>query len=91
MVSGEVVVKIREDGARYRRSADGVTVPAKNMEIAFTLNESLVDLHLKRNEDISANVPIFTMGRQGTVKTEHIQDTNVRFIHKVHVLYILPL
>ncbi|XP_065931593.1 A disintegrin and metalloproteinase with thrombospondin motifs 6 isoform X2 [Magallana gigas] len=79
---GEVVVYIREDGARYRRSADGVTVPAKNMEIVFTLNESLVDLHLKRNEEISANVPIYTMNRQGTVEAEHIQDRNNVFFYQ---------
>lgn len=93
MVSGEVVVKIREDGARYRRSADGVTVPAKNMEIVFTLNESLVDLHLKRNEEISANVPIYTMNRQGTVEAEHIQDRYVRFIQKLmySIFYIYEL
>lgn len=93
MVSGEVVVNIREDGARYRRSADGVTVPAKNMEIVFTLNESLVDLHLKRNEEISANVPIYTMNRQGTVEAEHIQERNVRFIQKFmySIFYIYEL
>nr|XP_034302731.1 uncharacterized protein LOC109619271 [Crassostrea gigas] len=52
------------------------------MEIAFTLNESLVDLHLKRNEEISANVPIYTMNRQGTVEAEHIQDRNNVFFYQ---------
>ena len=76
---GEVVVNVKENGARYRRSADGVSVPAKNMDIIFTLNESNVDLRLQRIDEITSNVPIFTMDGEGSVIKEFIQNKNVSF------------
>lgn len=76
---GEVVVNVKENGARYRRSADGVSVPAKNMDIIFTLNESNIDLHLQRRDEITSNVPIFTMDGEGSVIKEFIQNKNVSF------------
>lgn len=61
MVLGEVVVNIREDGVWYWCLVDGVMVFVKNMEIVFIFNESLVDLYLKRNEEILVNVLIYIM------------------------------
>nr|XP_022324380.1 A disintegrin and metalloproteinase with thrombospondin motifs 6-like isoform X7 [Crassostrea virginica] len=79
---GEVVVNVKENGARYRRSADGVSVPAKNMDIIFTLNESNIDLHLQRRDEITSNVPIFTMDGEGSVIKEFIQNKNNIFFYQ---------
>ncbi|XP_078322854.1 A disintegrin and metalloproteinase with thrombospondin motifs 6-like [Crassostrea virginica] len=79
---GEVVVNVKENGARYRRSADGVSVPAKNMDILFKLNESNIDLHLQRRDEITLNVPIFTMDGEGSVIKEFIQNKNNIFFYQ---------
>lgn len=77
LFSGEVTVNLKEDGERLRRSADGVSIPSKTIEVTFPFNNGLVDLHLKRMDEQTANVPVFAANDRGEIMRQYIQDKSV--------------
>ncbi|XP_062584934.1 A disintegrin and metalloproteinase with thrombospondin motifs 6-like [Saccostrea cucullata] len=79
---GEVVVSLKEDSGRYKRSTDGVSVPAKNIQLIFPFNEGVVDLHLIRTDEQSVNVPVYTTSDRGDIVRQYIQDKNNVFFYQ---------
>uniref|UniRef100_K1PXB8 A disintegrin and metalloproteinase with thrombospondin motifs 1 n=1 Tax=Magallana gigas TaxID=29159 RepID=K1PXB8_MAGGI len=79
---GEVTVNLKEDGERLRRSADGVSIPAKTIEVTFPFNNGQVDLHLKRMDELSANVPVFAANDRGEIVRQYIQDKSNVFFYQ---------
>ncbi|XP_034302732.2 mucin-22 [Magallana gigas] len=79
---GEVTVNLKEDGERLRRSADGVSIPAKTIEVTFPFNNGQVDLHLKRMDELSANVPVFAANDRGEIARQYIQDKSNVFFYQ---------
>lgn len=78
---------MKEDGGRLRRSTDGVTVPAKNLDVTFPFHGKLVDLHLLRKDELSANVPVYTTNERGVISRQYIQDKNVSYYTNVTLNY----
>lgn len=74
----EVKIILRDDGSRFRRSADGITVPAKNLEVSFSVQQHPVTLRLCRNDDLTPEVPVYTANEDVVIK-EDIQDDHVHF------------
>lgn len=74
---GEVTVDLKEDGIRLRRSTDGVSIPAKTIEVTFPFNNGQVNLHLKRMDELSANVPVFAANDRGEIVRQYILDKSV--------------
>lgn len=75
----EVKIMVWDDGSRFRRSADGITVPAKNLEVSFSVQQHPVTLRLFRNDDLTPEVPVYTANEDGIIK-EDIKDDHVQFI-----------
>nr|XP_034300009.1 snake venom metalloproteinase aculysin-1-like [Crassostrea gigas] len=79
---GEVTVDLKEDGMRLRRSTDGVSIPAKTIEVTFPFNNGQVSLHLKRMNELSANVPVFAANDRGEIVRQYIQDKSNVFYYQ---------
>ncbi|XP_056017072.1 A disintegrin and metalloproteinase with thrombospondin motifs 3-like [Ostrea edulis] len=77
-----VVVDVKEDGERLRRSTDGISVPAEKIEITFPFNNGTVDLHLRRRNELSVNVPVYISDARGNIVRQLIQRKDNVFFYQ---------
>uniref|UniRef100_K1PQ14 Uncharacterized protein n=1 Tax=Magallana gigas TaxID=29159 RepID=K1PQ14_MAGGI len=82
MTKGEVTVDLKEDGMRLRRSTDGVSIPAKTIEVTFPFNNGQVNLHLKRMDELSVNVPVIAANDRGEIVRQYILDKSNVFYYQ---------
>lgn len=77
----EVKIMVWDDGSRFRRSADDIIIPAKNLEVSFSVQQHPVTLRLCRNDDLTPEVPVYTTNKDGIIK-EDIKDDLKAFFYQ---------
>ena len=70
-------ITVRDDGSRIRRSFDGITIPARKLEVSFPVARTHVTLQLSRNDDVFPEVPVYTTNEDGVIVEEDIKDDHV--------------
>uniref|UniRef100_A0A8B8D416 A disintegrin and metalloproteinase with thrombospondin motifs 6-like n=1 Tax=Crassostrea virginica TaxID=6565 RepID=A0A8B8D416_CRAVI len=81
-VGKEVKITVRDDGSRIRRSFDGITKPARKLEVSFPVARTHVTLQLSRNDDVLPEVPVYTTNEDGVIVEEDIKDDHKAFYYQ---------
>ena len=70
-------ITVRDDGSRIRRSFDGITIPARKLEVSFPVARTHVILQLSRNDDVLPEVPVYRTNEEGVTVEEDFKDDHV--------------